>query len=241
LTRAREALVEAMRPAPASATMAHVEFLRSRYRARPAEPAHLADADARLWIEALAHWPADIAEAACYRWMTADKPFPPSVPGELLPFGDPILARRRAWLWRVERMIEALSRGGADAPEAEHSFGRRSLRDLAGQVRRALAPVCGMSTRLASRPERSQRRGLALAALHVRPASSLEAQQKPSPALAGDGWVGATPEGRWKHACSSGGVSCVSSGEPPPQPSPASAGEGVLRVHPTFEISGGAA
>jgi hypothetical protein len=98
-------------------------------------------------------------------------------------------------------MIEALSRGGGDDPEAEHLFGR-GLRELAGQVRRALAPVCGMSTRLTSRPERSQRRALALAALHVPPASSLEAQQKSSPA---------------------------------------SAGKGVLRVHPTFEISGGAA
>jgi hypothetical protein len=136
LQRVREALVDSLKAAPASATMAHVEFLRSRYRARPAEPAHLADADARLWIEALAHWPADVAEAACYAWMVAEKPFPPSVPGELLPYGDPIVARRSALLWRVERMLAALERAGDD-PEPEHSFGA-NLRALAAQVRGAL-------------------------------------------------------------------------------------------------------
>jgi hypothetical protein len=137
LLLARATLVEAMTPAPVSTVMAHVEFLRSRYRARPTEPTHLADADARLWIDALAHWPADIAEAACFSWMITDKPFPPSVPGELLPFGEPILAKRSAWLWRVERMIEALMSAGEDGPRLEHSFAQ-NLRTLARELRGAL-------------------------------------------------------------------------------------------------------
>ena len=169
-----------MKPAPASATMAHVEFLRSRYRARPAEAPHLADADARLWIEALAHWPADVADAACYGWMIADKPFAPCVPGELLPFGDPILARRSAWLWRVERMIEALARKGEDAPEAEHSLGR-GLRALAEQVRRALAPRGRRVTPQAPLTDRAraQRRATALAALSPGAAQASDGPRTP--------------------------------------------------------------
>lgn len=119
IAEAAAALRAALAPANGEEVATWVEFLLSRYRARGDAPA-FADMDKRLWVAAVGHWPLDVLEAAVTAWCLEDRPFPPSVPGELKPLGEPIHVARLSLLYRAEKMLAAPARdrGEGVGPEA---------------------------------------------------------------------------------------------------------------------------
>lgn len=93
-------------------------FLLTRYRPKVEALAAFGDMEKRVWIQTLRHWPLDVLEAAVLVWCGQDRPFPPAVPGELIPLGAPLLNERRALAAQAERLVAAWDREqAAQIPE----------------------------------------------------------------------------------------------------------------------------
>jgi hypothetical protein len=106
LIAAIDAMGALVKPAPIETLALWVEFLLSRYPAKADAPT-FAEMDKRIWAAVLGHWPADVLEAAVTKWCGEAKRYPPSVPGELKPYGEPIIAARQVALWKLKRMLAA--------------------------------------------------------------------------------------------------------------------------------------
>jgi hypothetical protein len=103
---AHEALQRAVTPGDGRCLAIWCQFLIERYRMRPDTPA-FGDMEARVWLTVLGHWPDDVIEAAVVGWCGDNRPFAPAVPGELKPYGEPILIARRALERRAALMLSA--------------------------------------------------------------------------------------------------------------------------------------
>lgn len=128
----RPILQRMMQPARADEIAVQVEFLQSFYRSKPNLP-QFADAEKRAWLAVLGHWPADIMEAAVKQWISEDRAFPPSVPGELKAVGEPIFCARKALFDVSERLL-----GAKDKPH-EPEKQSPEVRALIAKGLRALA------------------------------------------------------------------------------------------------------
>lgn len=124
---------DALKPADPKQVAFWVEFLMSRYRGRPDAPS-FSIVDKQMWLRSIGHWPLDVLEAAITQWCDEERPFAPSVPGEVKALGQPIYNKRRALLGRGEELLL-----GPDAVEREY-VSAEDLRALEQQLyRRALA------------------------------------------------------------------------------------------------------
>ncbi|WP_167755571.1 hypothetical protein [Vitreimonas flagellata] len=109
---------DALRPAAREAVATWVEFLMSRYRGRPDSPA-FSLMDKQMWLAVIGHWPVDVLQAAVTQWCAEDRPFAPSVPGELKALGEPIYNARRSLNARAQELLRGPDQVARDYVSAD--------------------------------------------------------------------------------------------------------------------------
>lgn len=138
LSAALVAVRESLKPAPTPAIAAEIEYLFLCYpNWRPETGPGVSARQALDWIQALAAWPADVLEAACWEWRCGaiPHPRPPSVPSELRPFGQPILTARRALEWRLARAIATAHQAARAGEDEKVPIDHAALQSLLKRLR----------------------------------------------------------------------------------------------------------
>jgi hypothetical protein len=138
LSAALVSVRESLQPAPAPAIAAEIEYLLLCYpNWRPVTGPGVSARQALDWVQALAAWPQDVLEGACWRWRCGEiaHPRPPSVPSELKPYGAPVLAARRALEWRLARCVAAAHAAAQKSADAKAPIDKAALDELLRRLR----------------------------------------------------------------------------------------------------------